>query len=88
MSWLILVPIVFGFSLPFMAPSAVRPGGFPRYVVRLVLFPGAFLVGLWLIDRFSGNHYARTYAPWLLAYAIAGLLGYGVVLLLRQRRTE
>lgn len=72
------VPIMVGLLLSFINRRITLDAGFGRYVMRLVLLPGAFAVGLWLFDRFSGGTMLRLWWPSIVAFVVAGIVGYGL----------
>ncbi|HEY8598190.1 MAG TPA: hypothetical protein VIL85_07150 [Thermomicrobiales bacterium] len=74
----LLIPIVFGVALPFLNRRVASRVSFGRYLLRMVLLPGAFALGLWLLDLASGGTALRLWGPSILAFAIAGLVGYGL----------
>ena len=74
----LLIPIVFGLALPFLNRRVASRVSFGRYLLRMVLLPGAFVLGLWLLDLASGGATLRVWWPSIVAFVIAGLIGYGV----------
>ncbi len=74
----LIVPILFGLALPFLGGRVAGRVGFGRYLVRLTLLPGAFAVGLGLLDLATGRATLRTFGPSIVAYIVAGLVGYGL----------
>ncbi len=82
----LIIPIIFGLALPFLGGRAASRIGLPRYLVRLILLPGAFALGLAVVDFTSGNTLLRAFGPSILAFIVAGLVGYGLAQLFQQRR--
>lgn len=74
----LIIPIVFGLALPFLGGRVAGRVGFGRYLLRLVLLPGAFAVGLGLLDLATGGTTLRTFGPSVAAFIVAGLIGYGL----------
>lgn len=74
----LIIPFLFGLTLPFLGGRAASCVGFGRYLVRLILLPGAFAVGLALLDLATGGTNLRTLGPSIAAFIVAGLLGYGL----------
>jgi hypothetical protein len=74
----LIIPILFGLALPFLGGRVASRVGFGRYLVRLLLLPGAFAVGLGLLDQVTGSTNLRTLGPSVAAFIIAGLIGYGL----------
>ena len=74
----LLIPIVFGAALPLLNRRVASRVSFGRYLLRMVLLPGAFALGLWLLDRASGGATLRLWWPSIVAFVIAGLVGYGL----------
>lgn len=74
----LIIPILFGLALPFLGGRVASRVGFGRYLVRLVLLPGAFAVGLGFLDLATGGTMLRTLGPSIAAFVVAGLLGYGL----------
>lgn len=76
----LLIPIVLGLALPFLNRRVASRVGFGRYLLRMVLLPGAFAFGLWLLDLAAGGAMLRLWWPSIAAFVIAGLVGYGLAL--------
>jgi hypothetical protein len=74
----LIIPILVGLALPFLGGRAASRVGFGRYLVRLILLPGAFALGLGLLDLATGSGYLRTLGPSIVAFIGAGLVGYGL----------
>jgi hypothetical protein len=74
----LLIPIVFGLALPFLNRRVASRVSFGRYLLRMLLLPGAFALGLWLLDLASGGTALRLWWPSIVAFVIAGLIGYGL----------
>lgn len=74
----LIIPILFGLALPFLGGRAASRVGFGRYLVRLILLPGAFALGLGLLDLATGSTYLRSLGPSIVAFIGAGLVGYGL----------
>lgn len=74
----LLIPIVFGLALPFFNRRVASRVSFGRYLLRMLLLPGAFALGLWLLDRASGEAMLGLWWPSIVAFVIAGLVGYGL----------
>jgi len=74
----LLIPIVFGLALPFLNRRVASRVSFGRYLLRMVLLPGAFALGLWLLDRASGGTSLRSWGPSIVAFGVAGIIGYGL----------
>ncbi len=74
----LLIPIVFGLALPFLNRRVASRVSFGRYLLRMLLLPGAFALGLWLLDRASGGTSLRLWWPSIVAFVVAGLVGYGL----------
>lgn len=74
----LIIPILFGLALPFLGGRMASRVGFGRYLVRLLLLPGAFALGLGLLDLATGSSNLRTLGPSIGAFVGAGLVGYGL----------
>ncbi|CAA9588293.1 MAG: hypothetical protein AVDCRST_MAG18-4338 [uncultured Thermomicrobiales bacterium] len=74
----LIIPILFGLALPFINRRVASRVGFGRYLLRLVLLPGAFAVGLGVLDLATGGTTLWTIGPSIAAFIVAGLIGYGL----------
>jgi hypothetical protein len=74
----LLIPIIFGLALPFLNRRVASRVSFGRYLLRMLLLPGAFVLGLWLLDRATGGETLRLWWPSIVAFVVAGIVGYGL----------
>ena len=83
----LLIPIVFGLALPFLNRRVASRVSFGRYLLRLVLLPGAFALGLWLLDLATDGASLRLWLPSIVAFSSAGIVGYGLARATDRPRT-